>query len=409
VTHPEPTARGGMFRSLASRNFRLLIAGQMATTSAHWMEQVARGWLVYEMTQSPVLLGAVQATRALPLLVFGLLGGVLADRLDRKRQMILSQNANLVLALVLGMLIVTGLVEIWHVFVTAALAGAVQAFQQPARQSMIPDLVDRGDLMNAIAVNSGVLNVTRTVGPAVAGLLVAGVGAGGCYLIQAGLFLFSTIWTAQISLPPPRAERARLSVWSSFGEGIAYVRTNHVVLLLLMLALVPIILAQPYSSLVPVFAKDVWDIGAQGQGLLLSAPGVGAVIGALIVARLSDSRLASVFLLGGVILFGLALVAFAMSPWLPAALAALLLVGIASTAYRAVNQTLLQTNTEDAYRGRVMSVYLLDRGLAPAGSMLAGILAAALGAPEAVMIMGLLTAGFGIAITLFFSRIRSLS
>src|SRR5438874_613446 len=172
---------------------------------------------------------------------------------------------------------------------------------------------------------------------------------------------------------------------------------STVVLTLLLLALVPIILAQPYSSLVPVFARDIFDIGATGQGLLLSAPGVGAVVGALIVARMSDSRLASTFLLAGVVVFGLGLVAFALSSWLPMALVALLVVGIASTAYRAVNQTLLQTHTEDDYRGRVMSIYLLDRGLAPLGSLLAGTLAMAFGATGAVAILGMLTAIFGIA------------
>src|SRR5438874_6472787 len=157
--------RTGIFRSMRYPNYRLLLYGQMATSSANWMEQVTRGWLVYDMTGSPLLLGAVQASRALPLLVFGLVGGVAADRFDRKRQMILAQNANMVLNLILAVLIMTGRVAPWHVFVTAVLAGSVQAFQQPARQSLIPDIVGHGDLMNAIALNSGVLNTTRTLGP----------------------------------------------------------------------------------------------------------------------------------------------------------------------------------------------------------------------------------------------------
>jgi MFS family permease len=407
---PRPIPQlGGTFRSLAYRDFRLLIAGQMTTSSAQWMEQVARGWLVYDMTGSPLLLGAVQATRAVPLLIFGLLGGVLADRLDRKRQMILSQNANVVLNLVLAVLVLSGRVQAWHIFLTAALAGCVMAFQQPARQSLIPDLVDRRDLMNAIAVNSGVLNTTRTVGPMVAGLLVAAIGVGGCYLVQAGLFLLASVWTAQIAVPEREQGQGKQSLWGSFAEGMSYVRSNRVVLTLLLLALVPIILAQPYSALVPVFARDVFAIGAFGQGLLLSAPGVGAVIGAFAVARLSDSRWASALLLLGVIVFGLGLIAFALSPWLTGALGALFVVGIASTSYRAVNQTMLQAHTEDGYRGRVMSVYLLDRGLAPLGSLLAGGLAAAFGAPDAVVIMGLLTAIFGVLIALWVPRIRNLS
>src|SRR4051812_21859366 len=153
--------RSGIFRSLQYPNYRLLLYGQMATSSANWMEQVSRGWLVYDMTGSPLLLGLVQASRAVPLLFFGLIGGVLADRFDRKRQLVLAQNANMVLNLILAALVLSGQVQTWHVLLTAVLAGSVQAFQQPARQSLISDIVGREDLLNAIALNSGVLNSTR--------------------------------------------------------------------------------------------------------------------------------------------------------------------------------------------------------------------------------------------------------
>jgi MFS family permease len=405
------TAPSGVFRSLHHRGFRLLMAGQVATSSAQWMEQVARGWLVYDMTGSPILLGAVQAARSLPLLAFGMLGGVLADRFDRKRQMILAQNANLVLSLVLAALILTGHIEAWHVFVTAAMAGAVQAFQQPARQSLIPELVGKGDLMNAVALNSGILNGTRTLGPTFAGLLVVGVGVGGCYLFQAALFLFASVWTMQIALPDATAARvdaARLSIWGSFVDGLQYVRSNQTVLTLLALALVPIVLAQPYSTLVPVFARDVFDIGAIGQGVLLSVPGIGAVLGAGAIAWMGGWPRRSLLLLGGVVVFGAGLIAFALSPWLSLALVALLFVGLASTSYRAVNQTLLQTHTEDGYRGRVMSIYLLDRGLTPLGSLLAGTLAAVVGARDAVAVLGMLTVAFAVALVLRVPAIRDL-
>lgn len=396
-----------MFRSLRYPNFRLLIAGQFATSSAQWMEQVARGWLVYEMTGSPLLLGAVQATRALPLLIFGLLGGVLADRLDRKRQMVLAQNANAVLNIVLAALVISGRVQAWHVFVTAALAGSVMAFQQPARQSMIPDLVERADLMNAVALNSGVLNTMRTLGPTFAGVIVAVVGVGGCYIFQAALFVFASLWTVQIKAPDrPLPQRA--TIWGSFTDGVTYVRSNTTILALLALALIPIVLAQPYSALIPVFARDIFNIGAVGQGVLLAAPGFGAVIGAFWIARFHESTSASMLLLAGVIMFGGGLVAFALSPWLSVALLALLVVGIASTSYRAVNQTLLQTHTDDAYRGRVMSMYLLDRGMAPLGALLAGILATAYGTRDAVAILGILTAAFAVAIAVRVPRLRSL-
>jgi MFS family permease len=200
-----------------------------------------------------------------------------------------------------------------------------------------------------------------------------------------------------------------MTIWGSFTDGVTYVRTNTTVLALLALALVPIVLAQPYSALVPVFARDIFDIGAIGQGVLLAAPGLGAVIGALAVARMNESSGgASLLLLAGVVLFGGGLVVFALSPWLWLALAALMVVGIASTSYLAVNQTLLQTHTEDEYRGRVMSMYLLDRGMAPLGALLAGGLAAAYGVRDAVAVLGILTAAFAVAIAVRVPRLRSL-
>ena len=409
---PGGGGRGQIFRSLRYANFRLLVGGQVTTNVAFWMEQVSRGWLVYEMTDSPLALGAVQAARALPLLVFGLLGGVMADRFDRKRQMILSQNANFLLSLILAVLVHSGHVEVWQVFVTAVLAGAVNAFQQPARQSLIPELVGRGDLMNAIALNSGALNCTRTIGPAFAGVLIATVGVAGAYYVQAALFLLATVWTIQISLPAARErerrEQTRGSLLQGVGQGLAYVRTNTVVLTLLALALVPIVLAQPYSSMIPVFARDVFEVGSVGQGILLAVPGVGAVLGALLIAGVSSTKRKTRYLIGGVFTMGVGLVAFALSPGMAAALVALLFVGGASTSYRAVNQTLLQTNTDDEYRGRVMSIYLLDRGLAPLGSMLVGTLAHFWGARDAVAIMGVLTAIFAIGVAVRMPGLRDI-
>jgi len=314
------------------------------------------------------------------------------------------------LNLILAALIISGHVESWHVLVTAVLAGSVQAFQQPARQSLISDIVGHEDLLNAIALNSGVLNSTRTLGPTVAGLLIAFVGVGGSYVFQAGLFLFASVWTVQMSIPerPERAARRHQgSMWSNLLDGLGYVRTKPTVIALLALSLVPIILAQPYSSMIPIFAKDVFKIGSLGQGVLLSVPGIGAVIGAFAIAGGTWAR-QGLILIGGVVVFGLGLVAFAWSPWFAGALVALLVVGGASTSYRAVNQSLLQTQTEDAYRGRVMSIYLLDRGMAPLGSLFAGILAASFGAPNAVAILGMLTIAFALAVAAFVPRLRTL-
>lgn len=284
--------------------------------------------------------------------------------------------------------------EAWHIVVTAFLAGSVMAFQQPARQSMVADTVPRDDLMNAITLNSGLVNGERTVGPAIAGFLIGAVGVGESYLLQAALFLFATVWTFQLD---PRLRGSGRGTRGSFAaniaDGITYVRSNPIVFGLLVLALVPVLLAQPYQSMAPVFADEVYHLGPAGLGLLLAAPGVGAIIGAFSIAAWGDAARKGMLMLVGIGGFGIGLAALAMSPTLAIALVALGFVGAASTAYRAITQTLLQTHTEDLYRGRVMSMYLLDRGLGPLGAIMAGFLATHAGVRPAVAVLGALTPG----------------
>jgi MFS family permease len=396
-----------LFRSLAHADFRLLLAGQVSTSTAQWMEQVTRGWLIYDMTGSVFLLGLVQAARAAPFLLLGPFGGVLADRLDRQRQLMVSQLLNMALHLTLATLIVMGRVEVWHVFATALLAGCVMAFQQPARQSLIPNVVPSGDLANAVALNAVALNLSRSLGPAVAGVLVSVLGTGGAYYFQAGMFLVASLWTLQLGLAGAsrRHGRPQESLFGSMREGFVYISGNRTVFSLLLLALLPIVLAQPYTSLLPAFARDVYATGPTGLGLLLGATGVGAALGAFLVAGLGDFRRKGLYLLSVVMLFGVALVAFATTPTLWLAVPVLGVVGFAQTSYRVVDQTLLQSNTRDEFRGRVMSIYLLDRGMAPLGSLLAGTLATFLGAPMAVGLMG---AGTFLVAVLVLARVPTL-
>lgn len=381
---------GQLARSLRHPNFRLLLAGQVSTSTSMWMEQLSRGWLVYELTGSVFLLGVVHAVRSLPLLLLGLFGGVLADRLDRKRQLMVAQLLNMGLNFLLATLIVTGVVEVWHVFTTAFLTGSVMAFQQPARQSLLPNTVPRADLVNAVGLNSIALNLCHSIGPAVAGIVASVAGLGATYYVQGALFLVASMWTAQLKVVDGRPADGK-SIWGSLAEGLGYIRGNQVLLMLLILALLPIVLAMPVIALLPAFAADVYDAGPGILGLLLAANGAGSVVGALVVASLGDFRRKGLYLLVVIMVLGLSLVAFAASPWLWVAVAMLAMVGFAQTSYRVLNQTLLHLHAEDQYRGRVMSVYLLDRGVAPLGALLAGTMAALLGAPVAVAILGALT------------------
>ncbi len=396
---PQATRLPHTFRSLRHPNYRVLLAAQVLTSSAMGMEQVARGWLVYSLTGSALLLGLVQATRMIPLLFLGAFSGVAADRFNRQFQLMAAQLANAALNIVLAGLILTGTVETWHIFLTGFLGGCAITFQMPARQSLIPSTVNREDLINAVAINSGVNNMTRTLGPSLAGLLIAGTGTAGAYLFQAGLLVVASVWTLQLKFPQMLHDapgKAKESMWSSLVDGLRYVRNRPVILNVLVLGLIPIILAQPYQALVPIFAGDIFDIGPAGLGLLMSAPGVGAVIGALLVARQNDSSRNAHLFLGGIIGFGGGIVVFALSPWVSLALIAMFFVGITSTSYRAVNQTMLQAHTENAYLGRVMSLYLLDRGFSPLGAALAGVLAAAFDVRIALTIMGGLTVAVAI-------------
>jgi MFS family permease len=237
------------------------------------MDMVTRGWLIYTLTGSALLLGAIWATRGLPLLLLTLIGGVAADRFDRKRQLILAQNVNAILNCILAVLVLTGLVEVWHVFVTAFFSGAAVAFQQPARQSLIPRTVTKDDLDNAVALNSTVLNLTRALGPMLGGLSVGLLGIAGGYACQAGLLFCASVWTRQIRLHEAsgRVGRKRRDEgwWTSLANGFHYSMRHPTVMPLLLLGLLPTLLAQPWTTLAPVFAEDVFQIGAEGLGLLL--------------------------------------------------------------------------------------------------------------------------------------------
>ena len=381
------------FDSLALRDYRLLWLGLTGTSMGFWMDQIARSWLIYELTDSALMLGAVSAMRAVPMLLFGIVAGVLADRYGRKAQLIVAQLTNVVLNVILAVLIATGRIEPWHVLVSSFLAGSVQAFQLPARQALIYDLVGPEHLLNAVALTSVVFNLMRSIGPAIAGFLIAWVGIDGSYYAQAVLFLVATLWTVQMRVPvekePSRHRQSvRPSLISDAKEGFQYLFQERLILSVMALGLVPSLLAMPYATLMPIFARDILKVGAEGQGLMLTARGIGALIGALAIASMGKIRRQGLMMLLGAGLFGLCLVAFASSPVMTLGMVFLFFGGLFSTSYTSQNQAVLQMLAPPKMRGRVMSIRLLSRGLNPLGSMLAATLATWLGAPWAVILMG---------------------
>jgi MFS family permease len=356
------------------------------------MDNITRSYLIYHITGSPLQLGLVSAARGVPLFLFGIVAGAVADRSGRKTQLIVAQVTNAVLNFILATLVLTNRVEPWHVYVTGFLAGTVQAFQNPARQTLVSDFAGPKHLINALALNAMALNTSRAVGPALAGLLIASVGVHGSYYVQAVMFLLATVWTIQMRMPERDRESARVAaepLLQSIKAGFAYVSTNSNIRAQLILALGPLTLGMPFTNMMPIFARDVLHGGAQLQGWLLSAFGVGSLLGALVLASIPRRRAYALPVVIGAVAFTAAVFAFGSSHWIWLSLICALGSGIFMTTYQTQDQALLQLSAPAHIRGRVMSFYLINRATIPIGTFFAGVLAAQFGGPAAVRLMSL--------------------
>jgi MFS family permease len=402
---------GYTFASLRLRNYRLLWLAQLGTSMGQWMDQMTRGWLMYQITGSALQLGLATALRGLPLLFFGILAGAVADRSNRKSQLIMAQVINAFLNVILATLVLLHRVQPWHVYVTGFLAGTVQAFQQPARQTLISDIVGARHLMNALALNAMALNVARALGPAAAGLLIAFIGAHGSYYTQAAMFVLATLWTMQMAMPersPESAAVRREPFMRSIVAGLAFVVQDRDIRTLMILAHGPLTLGMPYMSLMPIFAKDVLHGGAQLQGFLLTTIGIGSVLGSLAVASMQRRYSYGYSVVIGALAFGVTLFGFASAHDILLSALCAFGVGVCVVAYQTQNQTLLQLLAPREMRGRVMSIFLLNRGLVPLGTFIGGVLAEHLGGPLALQIMSLAVLGVVVLVSLLTPRFLKL-
>jgi MFS family permease len=379
--------------SLQYRDFRLLWFGHIFTSMAFWMDQVSRGWLIYELTDSTVQLGLVRGVQAIPILLLSPVAGSAADRYSRKTQILIAQVIDGAMFAALALLIVAGQIQPWHVYVTAFGMAVVQTFQQPARAAIVSDVVPTKNLTNAIGLSSIIFNVARSTGPALAGVLIASLGTGGAYATQAVFYVLATFWTLRLGAiehgsggSHGRSQHA-VSFARSIVDGWKFSWENEIVRTALLITMFASLFIVPFTTLLPVFARDILSVGATGQGLLLTAMGLGALGSAVMIATFGDRMPRGLFMLGGVALYGLSVVAFAASPWFELSMMLMLVVGFANVCSHALVQTVIQTYSPAEFRGRAIALFHMGQVVMTLGSMLIGSLAALCGTQWAVVLM----------------------
>ncbi len=377
-------------RALQHRNFCLFFIGQFISRTGYWMQGMAQGWLVYRLSQSSFMLGLVAFAGQFPAVVLGLFAGVVADRFNRYRVCVSTQVLFMFQALILGALTLVGWINVWEVFALAFVAGVLQTFEMPARQTFLQEIVGKDDLTSAIALNSTLVNGARIIGPALAGAVVAHAGEGMCFTINGICYLAIIGGFMAMHLPPQTATPASTVSTATFiREGVAYAFHTPAIRLLLLLISLLSLLSTPYTVLMPVFAKDILHGGAGGMGMLMGAAGAGAVIGSIFLARNRDTNTLGRTITFALARFGVGLLLFSLSRnfWLSFLL--LPLVGSGFMVSMSAVNTLLQTLTPHHLQGRVMSLFLMMfMGTPPLGSLLAGSLAPHIGAPLTVGLTG---------------------
>ncbi|HUO85012.1 MAG TPA: MFS transporter [Thermoanaerobaculia bacterium] len=378
-------------RALRHPNYRRFFSGQLVSLVGTWMQTVAQSWLVYRLTDSALLLGVVTFANQLPVFFTAPMGGVLADRIDRRRILLATQGAAMVLAGALAGLTLAGVVQVWQVIVLGTLLGFANGFDIPARQAFVAEMVPREDLTNAIALNSSMFNAARVVGPALAGIVVAAAGEGFCFLINA-LSYAAVIGGLLRIVVPARAQVVHAPAFRSFVEGFRFAAHRRPVRALLLLLAVISFVGMPYTVLMPIFADRILGGGPGALGILLGAAGIGALGGSLTLAARGSLRGLGRLVAISAALFSVALFTFSVSRlfWLSVIL--LVPVGFSMIFTMASSNTLVQSMVPDALRGRVMALYsMMFIGMAPTGALLAGFLAERIGAPATIAAGGIVS------------------
>ena len=378
-------------RALKHRNYRLFFSGQGISLIGTWMQQIARAWLVYRLTDSAFLLGLVGFASQIPTFLLASFAGVLADRHNKHKIIITTQSLSMLEASILTVLTLTNVIHVWHIIALSFFSGLINAFDMPTRQSFVIDMVeDKNDLPNAIALNSSMFNSARLIGPTIAGFLIASFGEGICFLLNAISYIAVIAALLMMKISPSINNRRKERVLEGLKEGIKYAYNFKPIRALLLLIALISLAGMPYTVIMPVFARDILKGNANTLGFLLGAVGTGALMGALYLASRKSVLGLGRWIAIAASIFSIGLICFSFSKNIYLSLLLMFFTGFGMMMQMASSNTLLQTLTDDDKRGRVMSLYVMAfMGTAPFGSILAGSLAGAIGAPYTILISGL--------------------
>ena len=403
--------------AMAYPAYRAYWVGTLASVIGFQMLNFSQFWIIHELTQSPLYLGYVGLANALPAIALNIFGGVVADRLDRKRLISITQTINGVIILILSGLTFTGSVQAWHVIALAFLAGAINAFDQPARQALYPSLIDRSVMMNAVALNSAIWTGTRIIAPAIAGIIISLTSTATSFLISAlGFFVMAAI-VLSLNIPKNESEHPQSSEGNDLFEGVRFIWKNNVFLILICITFFNSFFGMSYIPMMPVFAVDILKVGADGQGILMGLSGIGALMATMIIGRTGNFKQKGLLIIVGSLLFGISIAIFSLSSMqygnYYVALVLLFVVGASSSAYMISIMSSLQMMVPNHMRGRVMGFYGMTWSIMPLGGMYAGFLAGYIGqdttgVPIAVAIGGFLIAIFAIGSFFMNRNVRNL-
>jgi MFS family permease len=379
-----------IFRTLQYRNYRLFFIGQFISLIGTWMQQIAVSWLVYQMTHSVFLLGLVGFVSQIPTFVISPFAGVWSDRFNRYRMLIMTQTLSMIQAIVLAILVLSGVISVWQIILLSLFIGCVNAIDMPTRQSFVVYMIDdRKDLSNAIALNSAMFNASRLLGPFIAGVLIAIVGEGICFLINGLSYIAVILALLAMNVSNMKSGFKKSSVIEELKDGFTYVFGDTKIKSILLLVALTSIMGVPFIVLMPAFAKDILHGGAHTLGFLMSALGGGALMGAFYLAARTDVKGLRKIINLAALLFGIGLIGLSLSNYLWISLLMTFIAGFGMMVQVASSNTWLQTNIDDNKRGRVMSFYVVSfMGMAPFGSLLAGSMAGAIGVSNTIFIGG---------------------